>query len=195
MQCRQRGIGYKGSVTSIAVFIAGSAAITWLSRVSLRHPESHGFPRFFAFEAILGLIVINAPHWVANPVSILQVVSWLLLMLSIIYVVWGVVLLRWRGRSAAPSSESPMYEWENTESLVTSGIYRYVRHPMYASLLFLAWGALLKSVTPGTLILTGVATLATVAAARVEEAENVTRFGEAYRDYMRRTRRFLPFLL
>lgn len=182
-------------MTSIAVFIAGSVAIIWISRASFRHPRSHGFPRFFAFEAILGVIVINAPHWVAHPASILQVVSWLLLMLSIIYVVWGVVLLRALGGSTAPSGQSAMYEWENTESLVTTGIYRYVRHPMYASLLFLAWGALLKSVTPGTLVLTGVATAATIAAARAEEVENVTRFGEEYREYMRRTRRFVPFVL
>ena len=66
---------------------------------------------------------------------------------------------------------------------------------MYSSLLFLAWGALLKSVTASTLILTGVATLALYATAKVEEAENLARFGDAYRKYMRDTRLFVPFLL
>jgi len=88
-----------------------------------------------------------------------------------------------------------MFEWENTEELVTKGIYRYVRHPMYSSLLFLAWGALLKSITLGTVILAGVATLALVVTAKAEEAENLSRFGEEYRNYMRRTRLFVPFLL
>ena len=88
-----------------------------------------------------------------------------------------------------------MFRWENTEMLVTTGIYRYIRHPMYSSLLFLAWGALLKSVTPGTLILTGIATLALVVTAKVEEAEDLARFGEEYRNYMQRTRLFVPFLL
>ena len=79
--------------------------------------------------------------------------------------------------------------------LVTTGIYRYIRHPMYSSLLFLAWGALLKSVTEITLTLAGVATLALIVTAKVEETENLDRFGDEYRDYMRRTRLFVPFLL
>lgn len=116
-------------------------------------------------------------------------------MLSIILVVWGVVLLRFKGESAARSEDSTMFEWEHTEKLVTTGIYKYIRHPMYSSLLFLAWGSLLKSVTIGTLLLTGVATLALIATAKTEEAENLARFGEEYRNYMRRTRLFVPFLL
>jgi len=65
---------------------------------------------------------------------------------------------------------------------------------MYASLLFLAWGGLLKDVTIGTLVLGAVASLALLTTAKTEEAENVARFGPAYRDYMRQTRRFVPFL-
>ena len=179
----------------IVVFILGSVAIAWVSRASLSKPRSHGFPRFFAFEAIFALLIINAPYWFAYPIGIQQTVSWLLLAQSIILVVWGVVLLRRVGKSVAPSDQSPVFEWENTEMLVTTGIYRYIRHPMYSSLLFLAWGALLKSVTAITLILAGVATLALIVTAKVEETENLDRFGDEYRDYMRRTRLFVPFLL
>jgi len=173
----------------------GSAAIIWVSRASLRHPRSHGFPRLFAFEAIFALIVSNAPYWFEFPIATQQIVSWLFLVLSIIFVAWGVILLRRSGSSVSMPAESPMFGWENTEKLVTKGIYRYVRHPMYSSLLFLAWGALLKSITLSTLILAGVATLALVLTAKAEEAENLSRFGKDYRNYMRRTRLFVPFLL
>ena len=179
---------------SIVVFIGGSVAIIWVSRASLRHPRSHGFPRIFAFEAILALIVLNAPRWFVFPVTIQQIVSWLFLALSVILVVWAIVLLRRSGRSESPTGESPMFEWERTETLVKTGIFRYIRHPMYSSLLFLSWGALLKSVTVVTLLLTVAATLALVVTARFEEAENLARFGEQYRNYMRRTRLFVPFL-
>ncbi len=98
--------------------------------------------------------------------------------------------------STCPATEvSPVFNWENTESLVTTGVYRYIRHPMYSSLLFLAWGALLKSVSISTLVLAGVATLAMVTTAKAEEAEKVDRFGQEYQDYMKRTRRFVPFVL
>jgi protein-S-isoprenylcysteine O-methyltransferase Ste14 len=38
------------------------------------------------------------------------------------------------------------------------------------------------------------ATLALVATARVEEGENLVRFGREYGEYMKRSRRFVPFL-
>ena len=46
-----------------------------------------------------------------------------------------------------------------------------------------------------TLVLAAVATLAMATTAKVEEAENVNRFGQEYKDYMKRTRRFVPFVL
>ncbi len=43
-------------------------------------------------------------------------------------------------------------------------------------------------------IAVAVATLAMLATARVEERENLTTFGDAYRDYMKRTWRFIPWV-
>ncbi len=180
---------------STIVFGIGSIPIVWLSRRSLLHPTSHGFSRFLAFEAIFALIVLNAPHWFEDAFGAQQLVSWLLLVVSAVLVVWAVVLLRRFGRSRPTTIGSPEFEWENTETLVTTGIYRYIRHPMYSALLFLAWGALLKSVSITTLVLAGIATLAVAATAKAEEAENMARFGQEYWDYMKRTRRFVPFLL
>ena len=177
------------------VFALVSVPIIWVSRRSLLHPTSHGFSRFFAFEAILALIVLNAPHWFVQPFGVRQLVSWFLLSVSAVFVVWGLLLLRRLGGFQPTAEVSPQFEWENTGHLVTTGVYRYIRHPMYASLLFLSWGALLKDVTIGTFVLAGVATLALAATAKAEEAENVTRFGQEYREYMKRTRRFVPFLL
>lgn len=180
---------------SMVVFGVGSAAILWLSRRSLLHPASHGFYRFFAFEAILAMVVLNVPHWFADPLGPRQLASWLLLVASLGVGVRATALLHRLGGARQPAGESPNFQWENTERLVTTGIYHYIRHPMYASLLFLAVGTLLKSVSPITLVLAGIATLALAATAKAEESENVTRFGSPYRDYMSRTSRFVPFLL
>jgi len=59
--------------------------------------------------------------------------------------------------------------------LVTEGIYRYIRHPMYSSLLLLAWGVFFKSFSWAALVLVLVATLALFATAKAEEAENLER--------------------
>jgi protein-S-isoprenylcysteine O-methyltransferase Ste14 len=177
------------------IFAVGSGLLMWVSRRSLLRPMSHGFARFFAFEAILALLVINVPQWFVDPLGLWQLVSWVLLVGSIILVTWGVALLRRLGRARPTAVGAPEFEWENTERLVTAGVYRYIRHPMYSSLLFLAWGALLKSLSMSTLFLTGIATLAVVVTARREETENLSRFGQEYRDYMKQTCRFVPFVL
>jgi hypothetical protein len=44
-------------------FILGSAVIIYVSRASLLAPRSHGFCRFFAWETILALTVLNLDHW------------------------------------------------------------------------------------------------------------------------------------
>ena len=177
------------------VFVVGSVPIVWLSRRSFFRPAYHGFPRFFAFEAILALLVLNAPYWFVRPFGVPQLASWLLLSVSVVLIVWSSLLLRRFGQPRPISGESPMFELENTERLVTTGIYRYIRHPMYASLLFLAWGVLLKSISIGTVVLAGIATIALMATAKAEEAEDRVRFGQAYGEYMKRTHRFVPFLV
>ncbi|MCJ7622948.1 MAG: hypothetical protein MUO76_05565, partial [Anaerolineaceae bacterium] len=70
----------------IIVFVLASAGIIWVSRASLRDPRSHGFYRFFAWEAILILILLNIDHWFYEPFSIHQIVSWLLLIVGLFLV-------------------------------------------------------------------------------------------------------------
>jgi protein-S-isoprenylcysteine O-methyltransferase Ste14 len=113
---------------------------------------------------------------------------------SLVFVVWGFVLLRRLGGSDPAGEAGAAFEWENTGHLVTTGIYRLVRHPMYSSLFFLTWGVFLKSVTVDAAALSVLATLALTATARNEEAENVERFGDEYREYIERTARFVPFV-
>ncbi|MDE2292824.1 MAG: isoprenylcysteine carboxylmethyltransferase family protein [Elusimicrobia bacterium] len=176
-------------------FALGTAAALAFSWRSLRHPRSHGFPRFFAFESILALLVLNVPHWLDGLGSARQDASWVLLGASLALALHAFFVFLRHGRASAPEPGSPLHGFENTSVLVTGGVYRFLRHPMYASLLYLAWGVALKSVTPATAALGLAATAALVLTARFEEAENLARFGEAYRAYMARTRRFIPFVV
>ncbi len=60
------------------VFAVGSILLIAISWTSLHHPDSHGFYRFFAWEAILALIVINASKWFSNWLAWYQIISWIL---------------------------------------------------------------------------------------------------------------------
>ena len=176
------------------IILSASVPIAWISRRSLLRPSSHGFARFFAFEAILILVVVNFPFWFERPLAVRQLVSWVLLAGSLIELIGGVRMLRLHGGARTSRDDPALYGWESTSRLVTSGVYRYIRHPMYGSLLLLTWGALLKSVGPLTVLLAVVASVALFFTAMAEERENVLVFGQDYARYMERTRRFIPYL-
>jgi len=57
------------------IFAFGTIAIVWISLPSLHRPGSHGFYRFFAWEIILGLLVINLQKWFVAPFSWYQIIS------------------------------------------------------------------------------------------------------------------------
>ncbi len=176
------------------IFFAVSVAIAWLSRRSLPNLRSHGFYRFFAWEAILALILVNVDNWFDAPFSLRQIVSWLLLIASLFLVIHGARLLRVMGKPVDDRDDPSLVGLEKTSELVTVGAFRYIRHPLYSSLLSLTWGAFLKGVSWATVGLALLATALLVITARKEEAENIDYFGAAYQNYMGQTKMFIPFL-
>jgi protein-S-isoprenylcysteine O-methyltransferase Ste14 len=172
----------------------GTAVALAYSWRSLRHLQSHGVPRLFAFEGILVLVLLNWRSWFSSPWSPVHLVSWLLLLASIVLVVNGFLLLRRLGQATPPPADSHLHGFEHTSALVVTGAYRFIRHPLYASLLYLAWGAALKTASLPSLGLAVVTSFFLWATGRREERENIGRFGDAYREYMRGTRRFIPWI-
>jgi len=177
------------------LFVVASAGIVYISRASLRAPCSHGFYRFFAWEAILALILLNVEYWFRDPFSLHQVISWIFLIASAFLVLHAVHLLRMIGKPNAQRSDNEAsIGFEKTTQLVSVGAYKYIRHPMYSSLLFLTWGVLFKDLSwlPGFFALA--ATVFLVATAKAEEKENIRFFGTSYQTYIRQTKMFIPFL-
>ncbi len=182
----------------VIIFLVLTAAFAYLTRASLRSPRSHGFYRFFAWECIVLLVLLNFRSfsaWFGDPVSIRQLVSWSLLAASLVPAVWGVQLLRSAGRPARDRREDePLVGIERTTRLVTTGVFKYVRHPLYSSLLFLTWGVFFKRPGWVAVALALGATGFLLATAKAEEVENTRYFGPPYDAYMRGTKMFIPFL-
>src|SRR5260370_187739 len=76
----------------------------------------------------------------------------------------------------------------------TLGPYKYRRHPLYSSLLFLAWGVFLKHPSLLGLFLVLIASFCLLLTAKIDESECLQHFGDAYQTYMRGTKKFIPFL-
>jgi protein-S-isoprenylcysteine O-methyltransferase Ste14 len=170
-------------------------ALAYISRASLRVPQSHGFYRFFAWELMLVLIVLNIDGWYIVPLTFDQTISGILMGISLLLVIISYGILRQFGQQDDNRNDAPLLVFEKTTVLVTHGIYRFIRHPMYSSLIFLDWGLFFKRMSWLSGIIALIACFFLVASALVEEAENTRYFGEPYREYMKRTKRFLPFLV
>jgi len=176
-------------------FVITTALPVYISRASLRQPVSHGFYRFFAWESILALFLLNVDQWFIDPFSWHQLISWALLFASLVPLAFGVKTLRRRGHPAEERPGAPsLLAFEKTTTLVTSGIYAYIRHPLYSSLLLLAWGIFFKAPGLAGGLLALVATTFLIATARADEQECLSFFGEEYQKYIGKTKRFLPFL-
>jgi protein-S-isoprenylcysteine O-methyltransferase Ste14 len=160
----------------------------------LHNPRVHGFYRFFVFEGVLILLLLNGS---AGPLSVspwLKTVSQIINGVAIGLVAAGYYQLR-RSGGHRPRSDFPEnHHFENTAQLVCTGIYRFIRHPMYSSLRLFAWGTYLGYPTAAGLAAVAVTTIFVVVAARVEEQENIDYFGDQYREYMKTTKMFIPYI-
>jgi protein-S-isoprenylcysteine O-methyltransferase Ste14 len=81
------------------------------------------------------------------------------------------------------------------QEVVQSGPYRWVRHPSYTGSLMTVLGVLLCCDNLVSLAALAVATAGYAYRIRVEERALATDLGSAYRDYMKRTKRLIPFLI
>lgn len=168
------------------------AALSWRSLFSLKH---HGFYRWVVWECVLWLAIRNHRHLVVERFDLQQLISSALMTASLAFVLAAVWMMRKMGNVNRRRRDPALFGFEKTTTLVEAGIFGYVRHPMYSSLMFLAWGVCLRRVEAELLAVAVAATTACILAAWVEEGENTAYFGEAYRRYMRRTKRFIPFVV
>jgi len=155
--------------------------------LSVKYRRYHGIARFFAFESVFVLVLMNWRVWFANPFSFVQIISWLLMIMSAYIAVAGYLTLTRHGK--------PDSNFENTSVLVRSGLYAYIRHPLYLSIFLLGTGVMLKQTGSLQLILAIINLFAVYLTARIEENEMIARFGDDYRDYMKSSKMFIPFIL
>lgn len=81
---------------------------------------------------------------------------------------------------------------DETKDLVTGGLYRYMRHPLYTGGLFFIW--CMPYMTANVLAINLAISLYVVVGALLEEAKLKQVFGQQYVEYARRTPMFLPRL-
>jgi len=171
----------------IVIFVIIALLIFIKFRPALRSVTTHGFYVFLALESLLALIFVNMGFSAVHVVSLYQIIPWVFWVASAFIAISGFYGLKKHGK--------PDDEWENTTVLIDRGIFRYIRHPLYSSLILLALGTLLKRVTPLAIVLSSICILFLITASLMEERENLKKFGNAYTNYKRTSMRYFPFTL
>lgn len=133
----------------------------------------------FSLLALLGWRAVVAPSEVSAQVALLLVASALLAL-------WALAANRPGNFNIRPTPRQGGV-------LITSGPYRWIRHPMYTSVLLAAAAAGWKSFdTPGLLL--WLALLGVLLAKAILEEQALVRRFSAYAAYRTRTTRFLPWM-
>ena len=139
----------------------------------------------------LGLVLIGplldhllgiAPLRIARPVQVV-------LTLALVAAGLAVVLAAIRRFQSAGTRVEP---WAPSSAIVSAGIYRFSRNPMYLGMVLVMLGLALIIANPASLAMVGVATLVVDRfVIRREEAYLERKFGGEYQAYRRRVRRWL----
>lgn len=152
--------------------------------------EMHGIP--FSMYLISWIIGHNLPegvlwgHTLLNSIGFLGMyinIGLALISLTLIVNGWYTIYKKYWSKE------------KETGVLVTTGIYSSIRHPQYTGLLLMSLGMLIEWATLPMLILYPIMVCMYVRLAKKEERDMLDEFGDTYRNYMKRTKRFIPFIL
>jgi len=135
------------------------------------------------------LVYLINPNWMNwSKIGLPESIRWLGVGIGVLCI-FGVYWLF----SSIGSGITPTSATRKQHTLVTSGPYRWVRHPLYTvgSALFISFGMMADNWFIAAL---GILTFILMAIRTPkEEANLIEKFGDEYRVYMKRTGRFLPY--
>jgi protein-S-isoprenylcysteine O-methyltransferase Ste14 len=84
--------------------------------------------------------------------------------------------------------------YKEHQELVTTGPYRFVRHPIYTSMMLMFIGTILDYGALLISIILVIGAISFILRAKKEEEIMIKLFGKQYTDYMKRTKRWIPWI-
>lgn len=138
---------------------------------------------FFFAQAAAMVLIVFCPFQLQG---LLDLFATLMLTTGLVFIAYGLLSL---GRNL-----SPMPQPRQKHTLVTTGMYSYVRHPMYAGLLLTAFG--LAAVTRNETRLALALGLWFILEKKTAKEEEFLcqRYPEEYEQYKSQVKKFVPFI-
>jgi len=140
------------------------SAISRTKRITLYSSKIIYIPAF-VYSIFLPLKLGTVWFYVGLPITLIG------------FITGVIVILNW---AASPRGEP-----------VTNGLYRYSRHPMYVTSFVFFLGVSIATASWGFLLFTILLIAASFYFAPLEEQSCLEKYGDAYREYMNRTPRYI----
>jgi methanethiol S-methyltransferase len=194
-------------VMSVALFgIVHSALAAYQAKSMAQHVLGHGLATAIyrlAFNLIAVLSIAPALYWTfalpdrelyrfPEPVNIVALIVQAIAGLGVVYSVYQLDFFFFAGLRQLIGVSRFALESTSTAHLVTSGLHRYVRHPLYTTSLICLY--LTSPMTINRLALIVSFTLYFYIGSIFEERKLVREFGDAYRQYQKQAPRLIPRL-
>jgi protein-S-isoprenylcysteine O-methyltransferase Ste14 len=189
-------------LAAVIVFLAGTLISTYYRSRADRETGEKISPRGEGLPIMLALRLAGLSLW-AGVFAYLINPAWM---------AWSQLALpawlRWAGLglglladalsywvfSNLGNNVSPTVATRSAHQLVTSGPYRWVRHPLYSMGMIAYLGFALLAANWFIALLSVAVFIILRIRLPQEEAHLIDKFGDQYRDYMKKTGRFLPRL-
>lgn len=162
---------------------------------TLKKREEGIASQFAGLLSVIGFVTVIAyvanPNWLAwAKLPLPNWVRWIGVGIALL----GFVLLQW-AQNTLGKNWSDLPRMLKEQSLITSGPYQFVRHPIYTAFILILGSSLLISLN-WLIGLAWIGMTVVEVASRIgfEEALMLEYFGDQYRDYMKRTGRLFPII-
>lgn len=162
---------------------------TYLAFVIAFAIEMHGIP--FSMLLIGSILGRYLPEGILWGHTLISDIGYIGLYLNVILAVSGLVMIiiGWYN-----IYHGYWKKVDGSQTIVDTGIYRLIRHPQYLGLMLIAVGMVCGWATLTNLIMLPILGVMYFRLAVKEEKMMIEEFGDAYVAYMKKTKRFIPFI-
>lgn len=189
-------------VATLVAMVLYGALHSWLASTSAKQAVGRALgplvDRWYrlVFNIVGGLtflpVLVIPLLWPGRPLYAIQPpLLWLTLGLQMLAIVLLLVGLEQTGAAGFLGLSQMTGGDDKPSRLVVSGLYRYVRHPLYTAGLLFIWGW--PRMTTSLLALNVGLTLYLYIGSLYEERKLVAEFGEAYQRYQQHVPRLIPW--
>ena len=136
------------------------------------------------FENFGNLFSFN--YWNLGYIIALKIIGFLLFGMSIIIALTAFITMKTLGK--------PKKGWEDTTQLIEKGIFSLIRHPIYFAAFLASTGILLIKFSIFSIIIACISNICFFLAAVHEDKWDEEKFGNNYKEYIKKTKLFIPFI-